>query len=192
MRSGGLVVAGAGDDGAAELPEQLGDGDGDESECRSFGAFEDALAGGGHDDEGVGEQADRGAGAGYGGGDSSFTRALRTRGLRPRCEVCAAAGTPAEFAIIAHPASEETQWEWVELPDPPTWWGWAETAHLPTGALPHSGSWRGALAESEAQAYLVAALHGVCERLGGLTRRWRTDRMATVCHPECPVTSKFP
>jgi transposase len=60
---------------------------------------------------------------GYAGGYSSFTRALRVRGLRPRCERCAAAGTPAEFAVIDHPAGEETQWDWVELPDPPTWWG---------------------------------------------------------------------
>jgi hypothetical protein len=129
---------------------------------------------------------------GYGGGYSSFTRALRTRGLRPRCERCAAAGTPAEFTIIDHPAGEETQWDWVELPDPPAWWGWGKMAHLLTGALPHSGAWRGVLAESEEQAYLVASLHGVCERLGGLTRRWRTDRMSTVCHPESgEVTASF-
>ena len=31
-------------------------------------------------------------------------------------------------------------------------------------ALSHSGSWRGVLAESEEQAYLVACLHGACER----------------------------
>jgi transposase len=129
---------------------------------------------------------------GYGGGYSSFTRALRKRGLRPRCERCAQAGTPAEFAVIDHPAGEETQWDWVELPDPPAWWGWGKTAHVLTGALPHSGSWRGVLAESEEQAYLVASLHGVCERLGGLTRRWRTDRMSTVCHPESgEVTASF-
>ena len=129
---------------------------------------------------------------GYGGGYSSFTRALRSRGLRPRCETCAAAGTPAEFAIIEHPAGEETQWDWVELPDPPAWWGQGKTAHLLTGALPYSGSWRGVLAESEEQAYLVASLHGVCERLGGVTRRWRTDRMSTVCHPESgEVTALF-
>ena len=129
---------------------------------------------------------------GYGGGYSSFTRALRSRGLRPRCETCAAAGTPAEFAIIEHPAGEETQWDWVELPDPPAWWGQGKTAHLLTGALPYSGSWRGVLAESEEQAYLVASLHGVCERLGGVTRRWRTDRMSTVCHPESgEVTASF-
>ena len=32
----------------------------------------------------------------YDGAYPSFTRALRKRGLRPRCERCAAAGTPAE------------------------------------------------------------------------------------------------
>jgi hypothetical protein len=71
----------------------------------------------------------------------------------------------------------------VELPDPPGWWGWGKTAHLLTVALSHSGSWRGVLAESEEQAYLVGCLHGACERLGGLTRRWRTGRMSTVCDP---------
>lgn len=51
------------------------------------------------------------------------------------------------------------------------------------GALSWSGKWLGVLAESEEQPYLIASLHGVCERLGGLTRRWRFDRMAAVCHP---------
>jgi len=46
-------------------------------------------------------------GLGYDGGYSSFTRGLRARGLRPRCERCAAAGTPAEFAVIEHPAGKE-------------------------------------------------------------------------------------
>jgi len=59
----------------------------------------------------------------YDGAYPSFTRALRKRGLRPRCERCAAAGTSAEFAVIEHPAGEETQWDWVELPDPQSWWG---------------------------------------------------------------------
>src|SRR5580692_12754543 len=125
-------------------------------------------------------------GLGYEGAYPSFTRALRRRGLRPGCEACAAAGTPAEFAVIEHPAGEETQWDWVELPDPPASWGWGRHAHLLVGALSHSGAWRGALAESEEQPYLVASLHGVCERLGGVTCRWRFDRMATVCHPGRP------
>ncbi len=61
-------------------------------------------------------------GLGYDGAYSSFTRGLRARGLRPRCEQCAAAGTPREFAVIDHPPGEETQWDWVELPDAPAWW----------------------------------------------------------------------
>src|ERR1700685_4365461 len=53
----------------------------------------------------VGDDAVRGGpGAGLCGAYPSFTRALRTRGLRPSCEACAAAGTPAEFAVIDHPA----------------------------------------------------------------------------------------
>lgn len=65
-------------------------------------------------------------------------------------------------------------------------------AHLLVGALSHSGAWRGVLAESEEQPYLVASLHGVCERLGGVTRRWRFDRMSTVCRPESgDLTASF-
>ena len=37
------------------------------------------------------------AALGYEGACPSFTRALRKRGLRPRCDACAAAGTPPEF-----------------------------------------------------------------------------------------------
>ena len=61
---------------------------------------------------------------GYGGSYPSFTRELRARGLRPACGQCAAAAVPAEFAMIEHPPGEESLWAWVELPDPPAWWGW--------------------------------------------------------------------
>jgi transposase len=129
---------------------------------------------------------------GYEGAYPSFTRALRRHGLRPSCEACAAAGVPAEFAVIDHPAGEETQWDWVELPGPPAPWGWGKHAHLLVGALSHSGAWRGVLAESEQQPYLVASLHAVSERLGGVARRWRFDRMSTVCHPESgDLTASF-
>jgi len=129
---------------------------------------------------------------GYDGSYPSFTRALRARGLRPECEDCAAAGVPEEFALISHPAGAETQWDWIELPDPPPSWGQGKHAHLLVGALPHSGAWRGVLAESEEQPYVVASLHGVCERLGGVTRDWRFDRMSTVCHPDSgDVTASF-
>ncbi|MGH8826732.1 MAG: BlaI/MecI/CopY family transcriptional regulator [Jiangellaceae bacterium] len=51
------------------------------------------------------------------------------------------------------------------------------------GALSPSGKWRAVLAESEDQLHLIEALDGVVHRLGGCTKRWRFDRMATVCHP---------
>lgn len=119
---------------------------------------------------------------GYGGSYPSFTRGLRARSLRPHCEPCAAS-TGRDHAIIAHPPGAETQFDWLELPDPPAWWGWGSTAHLFVGALSHSSKCRAALAESEDQPHLVQALDQVVRRLGGCTKTWRFDRMATVCHP---------
>jgi transposase len=119
---------------------------------------------------------------GYAGSYQSFTRAIRTRGLRPRCEACMAAKSK-DRAVIEHPPGEETQWDWLELPNPPTPWGLSGDAHLLLGVLAHSGRWRGSLAEAEDQPHLIEGLYQVATRLGGLTRRWRFDRMATVCHP---------
>jgi hypothetical protein len=70
-------------------------------------------------------------------------------------------------AVIEDPPGEETQWDWVELPDPPAQWGWGGTAHLLVGVLSHSGRWRGVLAESEDQAHLVADLDRITRALGG-------------------------
>jgi transposase len=122
----------------------------------------------------------------------SFTRALRARGLRSVCQDChPAAGRP--VAVIDHPAGAETQWDWLELPDPPAGWqGYRGTAHLLVGALAHSGKWRGVLCEAEDQPHLVDGLHRVSVALGGLTRTWRFDRMATVVHPATGrVTTTF-
>ncbi|HEV7451083.1 MAG TPA: IS21 family transposase, partial [Pseudonocardiaceae bacterium] len=48
------------------------------------------------------------------------------------------------------------------------------------------------LAESEDQPHLIEALDGVLRRLGGVSRYWRFDRMATVCHPGSGrVTASF-
>lgn len=119
---------------------------------------------------------------GYPGSYPSFTRALRARALRPHCEPCqASAGR--DHAIIDHPPGAETQFDWLELPDPPTSWGWGSMAHLFVGALSHSSKWRAVLAEAEDQPHMVEALDGVARRLGGCTKAWRFDRMATVCHP---------
>lgn len=119
---------------------------------------------------------------GYDKAYSTFTRQVRTRNLRPHCEPCAGTkGRPA--AVIEHPPGEETQWDWVELPDPPEHWGWGSTAYLLVGALASSGRWRGVLCPGMDQAHLIDALDRTTRALGGLTRSWRFDRMATVCHP---------
>jgi len=112
----------------------------------------------------------------------TMTRALRARGLRPACEPCAPTKGRV-VAVIEHPPGEETQWDWVELPDPPAHWGWGKDAHLLIGSLSHSGRWRGVLCESEDQPHLIDGLHRVAAALGGLSRDWRFDRMATVVAP---------
>ena len=121
----------------------------------------------------------------------TFTRQVRTRALRPHCEPCSPArNRPA--AVIEHPPGEETQFDWVELPDPPPGWGWGSKAYLLVGALAHSGRWRGVLCSSMDQPHLVDALDRVARALGGLTQAWRFDRMATVCHPGSgKLTSSF-
>jgi transposase len=120
---------------------------------------------------------------GYGGSYPSFTRAIRERALRPVCAACKQ-NSSADRAVIEHPPGAETQWDWVELPDPPVGWGWNGTAYVLIGALPHSGRWRGWLAESTDQPHLVEGLDAVARRLGGLSRRWRFDRMSTVAQPQ--------
>jgi transposase len=113
----------------------------------------------------------------------TLTREIRARRLRPDCAACRGA-TGRANAVIDHPPGEETQWDWLDLPDPPTAWGWGKTAHLLVGSLAHSGRWRAVLAESMDQPHLVDGLDRVSRALGGVTRAWRFDRMRTVCHPD--------
>jgi len=70
---------------------------------------------------------------GYPGSYPSFTRALRAQVLRPGCATCAS-GSHRESAIIDHPAGEETQFDWLELPDPPAGWACASAGRV-AGAL---------------------------------------------------------
>lgn len=119
---------------------------------------------------------------GFTGGYSTLTRQIRKRGLRPVCQECLTV-KDRPVAVIDHPPGEETQWDWVELPDPPASWGWTGPAHLLVGVLAHSGKWRGVLAESEQQPFLVDGLDRISRALGGLTHQWRFDRMTTVCDP---------
>ena len=99
------------------------------------------------------------------------------------CEACKQTRSP-DRAVIEHPPGDETQWDYLELPDPPAGWGWGKTAYVLIGTLPHSSRWRGWLAESADQPHLVEGLDAVARRLGGLTGRWRFDRMSAVAQPQ--------
>jgi transposase len=115
---------------------------------------------------------------GYPGAYPSFSRQIRLRGLRPHCEACK--GVKGRETIeIDHPAGEEIQWDWFERRRAP----WGGTAYVLLGTLPHSSRTRGVLAESLDQPHLVEAMDKVMRRLGGTSRIWRTDRLATVIVP---------
>lgn len=120
------------------------------------------------------------AALGYDRSYQTFTRHLRDRELRPHCEPCASSNGRAH-AIIDHPPGVEIQWDWVDLPGAP--WLDGATTHLLVGALSHSSKIRGRFSDSMDQAHLIDRMHGVLERLGGTTPRWRVDRMATVIVP---------
>jgi transposase len=112
----------------------------------------------------------------------SLTRNIRARGLRPVCEECRSA-TERPNAIIPHEPGAETQWDWLDLPNPQVLWGWGHTAHLLVGSLAYSSKWRASLEPSSDQPHLVQGLDRVTRALGGVTKTWRFDRMATVCDP---------
>lgn len=108
----------------------------------------------------------------------SFARQLRLGALRPHCEACAGV-KGRETVEIDHPAGEEIQWDWFERRHAP----WGATAYVLLGTLSHSGRTRGVLAEAMDQPHLIEAMDAVLRRLGGTTRIWRTDRLATVIVP---------
>lgn len=55
---------------------------------------------------------------GYAMSYQTLTRQVRDRKLRPVCHACVTA-TRRPNAVIEHPAGEETQWDWLDLPNPP-------------------------------------------------------------------------
>ena len=115
---------------------------------------------------------------GYGCSYPSFARQLRVAGLRPHCEACAGV-RGRETVEIDHPAGDEIQWDWAERRNAP----WGATSFGLLGTLAHSGRTREVLCESMDQAHLIEGIDGVLRRLGGTTRQWRTDRLATVIRP---------
>jgi transposase len=117
---------------------------------------------------------------GYDGSYPTLTRQIRDRSLRPACSACAHV-TRRPNAVIAHPPGEETQFDWVELPDPPAHWGFpTKRAYALVGSLAHSGVWRAVISPSMDLPHLLAAMTTLLGLLGGVSRVWRFDRMATV------------
>jgi transposase len=108
----------------------------------------------------------------------TFTRELRVLGLRPRCECCRRGGVDVTTEID-HPPGEELQFDWLELRETP----WGQPAFVLVGALSYSGCCRGVFSEGQTGPHVIESLDGVLRRLGGTTRRWRTDRMAGVVYP---------
>src|SRR5207244_1169155 len=74
---------------------------------------------------------------------------------------------------------EELQLDWLGLRETP----WGAACYVLVGALSHSGRIRALVSDGMDFGHLVAALDGVLRRLGGTTRCWRTDRMATIVEP---------
>ena len=108
----------------------------------------------------------------------TLTRELRRLELRPACPVCKRGGHQLTIEL-QHEPGEELQLDWLELAETP----WGEPAYVLVGALSHSGRIRAVIGEGMDFARLVGALDGVLRRLGGTTRCWRTDRMATIVEP---------
>jgi transposase len=108
----------------------------------------------------------------------TLTRELRQLQLRPVCECCRRGGVDVTTEID-HPPGEELQFDWLELRETP----WGAPAFVLVGALSHSSKCRGFFSEGQSGAHVIEALDGVLRRLGGTTRRWRTDRMAGVVFP---------
>jgi Helix-turn-helix domain len=111
---------------------------------------------------------------GYPGSYPSFTRALRSRGLRPRCEACAGV-KGRETVDIAHPPGQEQQWDWADLPGAP----WGGVAHVLVGALSYSSQARAVLAEAQDLPHLVEALDSASR-----SSCWRTSRSPS-SSPSC-------
>jgi transposase len=118
--------------------------------------------------------------------DAGFTRSyptlvreLRRTELRPVCLVCQQRRGRAPTTEIDHPAGEEIQFDWLELPVTP----WEQPAYVLVGALSHSGKFRAVVCEQMTIGHLAGAAHDILLGLGGTSLVWRVDRMATAVIP---------
>jgi len=109
----------------------------------------------------------------------TLVRELRRLELRPVCLVCQQRSGRAPTVEIGHPPGEEIQWDWLELHDTP----WGEATFVLVGALSHSGRFRAVFCEQMTFGHLAEAAQTILVGLGGSSRVWRTDRMATIVIP---------
>jgi transposase len=117
--------------------------------------------------------------AGFARSYPTLVRELRRTELRPVCLVCQQRRGRAPTTEIDHPAGEEIQWDWLELPVTP----WEAPAYVLVGALSHSGKFRAVFCEQMTFGHLAGAVHDIVIGLGGTSRVWRVDRMATAVIP---------
>lgn len=106
----------------------------------------------------------------------TLTRQVRDRKLRPVCEACLTA-TERPNAVIEHPPGEETQWDWLDLPNAGVVGVGIDGAPV-RRHLACSGKWRGGvLAPQMTQPpRVVDGLDRICRGLGGgVSRVWRFD-----------------
>ena len=96
----------------------------------------------------------------------TLVRELRRVELRPVCLVCQHRRGLAPTVEIDHPAGEEIQWDWLELPDTP----WGEPGYVLVGALSHSGRFRAVFCEQMTFGRLAEGVHQVLVALGGTAR----------------------
>ena len=102
----------------------------------------------------------------------TLTRHIRERELRPVCEECRSS-TERPNAIIEHPPGAETQWDWLDLPDPPQSWEWGRRR------ICWSGRWR--IRASGAAGCRRARISRTWSRPGpGVPSPWRGDRYVAV------------
>jgi len=102
---------------------------------------------------------------GFTGSYPTLTRQVRDRKLRPACTASARV-TKRPNAIIEHPPGEETQFDWVELPDAPEGWAFpTKRAYVLVGSLAHSGVWRAVISPSMDLPHLLAAMTLLLSRL---------------------------
>jgi hypothetical protein len=111
----------------------------------------------------------------------SPARSVRVR-LRPHCEACRRRRVARSRSSSTRPVRRPSGTGSICRTRHPRGGG-ARRRRCSSARSSHSGKWRGRLAESKDQPHTIDALDQITRALGGLTRVWRFDRMATVCHP---------